>query len=137
DRAKTFFHGHSYTANPLACAVALASLELFDSEGVLGRVMALEEQLRGWLSRIRTLACVGDTRLIGGVAAIELVSDRNSRAAGGYLDGVGPRLSEAFIQRGLLLRPLGNVLYFVPPYVIKDHEVDWAFEQITDVLHGL
>ena len=80
---------------------------------------------------------VGDVRVIGGVGIVELVSDTKTRAAGGYLDGIGPRLASAFLERGLLLRPLGNIVYFMPPYVITDEEVDWALGQMLDVLATL
>lgn len=136
DPRKTFFHGHSYTANPLGCAVALASLELFRSEGVLERVQALEQQLRSRLQPLTALPHVGDVRVIGGVGVVELVQDKETRAAGGYLDRVGPRLAAEFIRRGLLLRPLGNVLYFMPPYVITEEQADWALDQIAAVLHS-
>jgi adenosylmethionine-8-amino-7-oxononanoate aminotransferase len=126
DRGKTFFHGHSYTANPLACAVALASLDLFRDEAVLARVLRLEEQLRAGFEPLRSL---GDVRVIGGVAAVELRSDKT-----GYLDQIGPRLAAAFLDRGLLLRPLGNVVYFMPPYCITESETAWALEQIAAVL---
>jgi adenosylmethionine---8-amino-7-oxononanoate aminotransferase len=125
DRGKTFFHGHSYTANPLACAVGLASLDLFRENGIIERVQALEGQLRAGLEPLRRL---GDVRVIGGVGIIELDS------AGGYLDTIGPGLYAAFLERGLLLRPLGNVVYFMPPYVITEAEVDWALTQILEVL---
>ena len=134
DRAKTFFHGHSYTANPLACAVALASLELFRSEGALARVQALERHLRARLEPLRENSIVGDVRVIGGVGAIELVHDKANRLAAGYLDHIGPQLAEAFLKRGLFLRPLGNILYFMPPYVITDDQADWALDLIEDVL---
>jgi len=137
DRARTFFHGHSFTANPLACAVALASLDLIEEGDVLARVARLERQLRDGLTPLARLPMVGDVRVLGGVAAIELVSDKTTKDAGGYLDEIGPRLYPAFLQCGLLLRPLGNVLYFMPPYVITDAEVEWAIEQITDVLISL
>jgi adenosylmethionine-8-amino-7-oxononanoate aminotransferase len=126
DRAKTFFHGHSYTANPLACAVALASLDLFRDEAVLAKVLRLEQQLRDGFEPLRAL---GDVRVIGGVAAVELVSDKP-----GYLDGIGPRIAAAFLERGLLLRPLGNVVYFMPPYCITESETAWALDQIVHVL---
>jgi adenosylmethionine-8-amino-7-oxononanoate aminotransferase len=129
DRCKTFFHGHSYTANPLGCAVALASLELFRTNRTLDRVKRLEKQFAERLSTLRPLNIVGDVRGIGGVAAIELVSDHE-----GYFASIGPRLYDAFLKRGLLLRPLGSILYFMPPYVITDQEVDWTFDQIEDVL---
>jgi adenosylmethionine-8-amino-7-oxononanoate aminotransferase len=134
DRLKTFFHGHSYTANPLGCAVALASLELFRTEGVLERVRALEKRFRARLEPLGALPHVGDVRVIGGVGIVELVQDKQTRAAGGYLDRVGPPLAAEFVRRGLLLRPLGNVLYFMPPYVITDEEAEWALDQIEDVL---
>ncbi|HEY6400884.1 MAG TPA: adenosylmethionine--8-amino-7-oxononanoate transaminase [Blastocatellia bacterium] len=134
DRGKTFFHGHSYTANPLGCAVALASLELFRREGTLERVRALERQLGAQLGPLAACPQVGEVRVIGGVGVVELVADKQSREAGGYLDRVGPLLADEFLRRGLLLRPLGNVLYFMPPYVISEAEVEWASEQIAEVL---
>ncbi|MBI4485178.1 MAG: aminotransferase class III-fold pyridoxal phosphate-dependent enzyme, partial [Acidobacteria bacterium] len=137
DRSKTFFHGHSFTANPLACAVAIASLALFDEQNVLARIASLEAQLRAGLAPLRELPIVGDVRVIGGVGIVELVSDRQTRSAGSYLDGIGPRLAAAFLERGLLLRPLGNVLYFMPPYVITEEQVAWALAQIADVLEHI
>src|SRR5688572_28944305 len=129
DRSKTFFHGHSYTANPLACAVACASLDLFREERTMERVAKLESHLHARVQELRGIPVVGDARSIGGVAALELVTRK-----GGYLSDVGPRLGFAFLERGLLLRPLGHILYFMPPYVISESEVDWAFDQIGDVL---
>ena len=132
DRAKTFFHGHSFTANPLGCAVALASLDLFEEGNLLERIGRLERQLRDGLSPLAALPAVADVRVIGGVGVVELRSD-----SAGYLDNAGPRLYEEFLARGILLRPLGNVLYFMPPYVITDAEVDWVVGCIGDVVKGL
>jgi adenosylmethionine---8-amino-7-oxononanoate aminotransferase len=137
DRTRTFFHGHSFTANPLACAVACASLELFQETDALARVRALERWLRAGLEPLRDLPLVGDVRVLGGIGIVELVVDKRTKAAGGYLDTLGPRLTEAFLARGLLLRPLGNVLYFLPPYVISEEEARWAMEQMADVIKGL
>jgi adenosylmethionine-8-amino-7-oxononanoate aminotransferase len=134
DRARTFFHGHSFTANPLACAVAIASLDLFAAGDVLGNVARIERQLREGLLPLRDHPRVGDVRILGGVGAIELVADKQTRSAGGYLDTVGPRLAALFLERGLLLRPLGNVVYVVPPYVITESELAWVIAQIADVL---
>jgi adenosylmethionine-8-amino-7-oxononanoate aminotransferase len=129
DRARTFFHGHSFTANPLACAVALASLDLFETDHTLDRVARLEAQLQSGLAPLRELPIVGDVRVLGGVGAVELVS-----TDAGYLDQIGPRLAAAFLDRGLLLRPLGNIVYFMPPYVITESETAWAIEQIGEVI---
>ena len=134
DRARTFFHGHSFTANPLACAVAIASLGLFRERDLLGRIAALERQMRDALTPLAALPHVGEVRVIGGVGVVELVDDRTTKAAGGYLDQLGPRLTAAFLERGLLLRPLGNVVYFMPPYVITEAEAAWALDQIVDAV---
>lgn len=128
DRGQTFFHGHSYTANPLACAVAIASLDLFRENHVLARVARLEQQMRAGLEPLRSLPRVGDVRVIGGVGVVELAGDS------GYLADIGTRLGAAFLERNLLLRPLGNIVYFMPPYAITDAETQWALAQIGDVL---
>ena len=134
DRGKAFFHGHSYTGNPLACAVALASLALFETEGVLDRVASLEALFTRRLAPLRSLASVADVRVLGGVGIVELAVPDESE---GYLATVGPKLASQFLERGLLLRPLGNVLYFMPPYVISDAEANWALDQMSEVLHDL
>jgi adenosylmethionine-8-amino-7-oxononanoate aminotransferase len=137
DRTRTFFHGHSFTANPLACAVAVESFDLLQDSDALGKVRALEGWLRRGLEPLRALPLVGDVRIIGGVGILELVTDRATKSASGYLDQIGPRLTAAFLERGLLLRPLGNVLYFMPPYVITESETVWAIEQMAAVLEEL
>jgi adenosylmethionine-8-amino-7-oxononanoate aminotransferase len=134
DRSRTFFHGHSFTANPLACAVANASLSLLLESDGLARVGQLERWLTDGLDPLRALPIVGDVRVLGGVGVIELVADRTTKSAGGYLDQIGPRLTQAFLDRDLLLRPLGNVLYLMPPYVISESETAWAIEQVREVL---
>jgi adenosylmethionine-8-amino-7-oxononanoate aminotransferase len=137
DRTRTFFHGHSFTGNPLACAVALASLDLLQETGALKKVAALETWLRDGLEPLRALPSVGDVRVIGGVGVVELVSDKTSKAAGGYLDQVGPRLTRALLDRGLMMRPLGHVLYLMPPYVITEQETAWAIQQVEAVVSAL
>jgi adenosylmethionine-8-amino-7-oxononanoate aminotransferase len=132
DRSKALFHGHSYTANPLGCAVAIASLELFEEEKILQRIRRMELQFQSRLERLRGHPLIADVRGIGGVAIMELRS-----STGGYLDDIAPKLTREFVKRGLLLRPMGNILYFMPPYVITESEVDWVFDQIGEVLHQL
>ena len=75
-----------------------------------------------------------DVRVLGGVGIVELVADKATKVAGGYLDDVGPKLTKAFLDRGLLLRPLGNVVYALPPYVITEAETDWMTAQIADAI---
>jgi adenosylmethionine-8-amino-7-oxononanoate aminotransferase len=134
DRTHTFFHGHSFTGNPLACAVAVASLDLIEESGAVAKVQQMEGWLRRGLEPLRWHPAVGDVRVIGGVGIVELVSDKQTKAAGGYLDEAGPKLTQAFLDRGLMLRPLGNVVYAMPPYVITEAETDWVTTQIREVI---
>ncbi|MBN1441051.1 MAG: adenosylmethionine--8-amino-7-oxononanoate transaminase [Planctomycetes bacterium] len=134
DRSLTFFHGHSYTANALACAVALESLAMIEDSDVLKRVREIESLFRGRIARLRGLPIVGEARGIGAVAAAELRADAASSGERGYLDPRGPRLQRAFLERDILLRPLGDVLYVLPPYVISDEEIHRVFDAIEEVL---
>ena len=130
DRTKTLFHGHSYTGNALACAVALESLALFEEEDRLGRVRQLETLFAERLDRLRRHPRVAQVRGIGGMAAVEL----RPAAEGGYLDAQGPRLAAEALARGVLLRPLGNILYILPPLVITDEEAGGVFDVIEEIL---
>ena len=134
DRSRTFFHGHSFTGNPLACALAIASLDLVRDTRAVEKVGQLEGWLRRGLEPLRSHPSVGDVRVLGGVGIVELVSDKATKAAGGYLDDVGPRLTKAFLDRGVLLRPLGNIVYAMPPYVITEDETAWLTAQMRDVI---
>jgi adenosylmethionine-8-amino-7-oxononanoate aminotransferase len=129
DRSRAFFHGHSYTANPIACAAANASLQIFESEPVFERIAAIEKVHAARLPTFAAHPSVADTRHIGTVAAIELkVPDA------GYLSSLRPRLYEFYLSRGVLLRPLGNVVYVLPPYVVTPEEVNHIYDVIQDSL---
>ena len=131
DRTKTFFHGHSMTANPLACAVACASLELFETENCLEKVAFINRKFSNGLPKLLGLNCVKDVRIIGSIGIIELNTGE------GYLANIGQILLKEFLERNILLRPLGNVLYFMPPYVITESEINWVIDQIQEVLSNL
>jgi adenosylmethionine-8-amino-7-oxononanoate aminotransferase len=130
DRRKTFFHGHSYTGNALACAVALESLSVLEETKSLDRVMELEGLFTKRLAQLKSLPVVEEVRGMGALGVVELSTQGES----GYLDERGPKLAQAFLERGILLRPLGNVLYFLPPYVITDEEAHSVFDAIEEVL---
>jgi len=117
DPHRTFFHGHSFTGNPLGCAVALESLKIFDSEPLLERASAIGQRIGRGLEPLR--GRVKDLRGLGSIRAIELPDP-----VGGYLAEVGPRLRAMALERGVLLRPLGNVLYALPPLCLTDAEAD-------------
>ena len=129
DRDKTLFHGHSFTGNALSCAVALESLRLFDEEKRLARVAELQQVFNERLDDLRGTNGVREARGIGGIAAIEL------DAGGGYLSELGPKLYREFLARDILLRPLGNVIYVMPPYIITNDEVHRVFDGIEEVLN--
>ena len=127
DSSHTFFHGHSYTANPIACAAANASLQIFETEPVFERIAAIEKVHAARLTEFAAHPSVLDVRHIGTVAAIELkVPDA------GYLSSLRPRLYAYYLGRGVLLRPLGNVVYILPPYVITPEQVNLVYDVIED-----
>lgn len=140
DSARTFFHGHTFTGNPLACAAALASLRLFETEQVLDRVRRTAEVLRPKLAAIAELPHVGDVRQRGLMVGIELVRDRRTKTAYGYGERIGHRVCLALRKRGILLRPLGSVLVLMPPLSLTESEAvqlgDAVREAIVEVTEG-
>lgn len=132
DRRHTFYHGHSYTGNPLGCAAANASLQIFDDEPVFDRIAMIARIHSERLSYLREMRQVGDTRHIGSVGALELRADD-----AGYLSALRPKLYEFFLRRGVLLRPLGNVVYVLPPYVIEPEELNRVYDVIVEAIETL
>jgi adenosylmethionine-8-amino-7-oxononanoate aminotransferase len=132
DRRRTFHHGHSYTGNALACAAANASLQIFDDEPVFDRIAAIARIHAERLACFGRYPQVGETRQIGTIGAIEL------RAAdAGYLSSLRPKLYQFFLERGVLLRPLGNVVYVLPPYVISSEELHRVYDVIEESIEAL
>jgi adenosylmethionine-8-amino-7-oxononanoate aminotransferase len=129
DRAKTFYHGHSYTGNPIAAAAAAASLKIFEEEPVFDRIAAISAIHQERLAAIRNHPAVGDARAIGTLAAIELRADD-----AGYFSKLRPVLYRFFIECGVLLRPLGNVVYILPPYVIASADLEFVHDVIAQSL---
>jgi adenosylmethionine-8-amino-7-oxononanoate aminotransferase len=130
DEFKTFLHGHSYTGNPLGCAVAIANLNLFDSEDVLGgikdKVIFLEERLRAFDG----LQHVGDVRNKGLMVGIELVMDRSTKKPYPLSLRIGTKVGISAREKGLLIRPLGNVVVLMPPLSVTINELE-AMVKIT------
>lgn len=115
DEWKTFFHGHSYTGNPLGCALALANLEIFRREQTLEQVRKKSRLLARLLQPLAELPHVGDIRQCGFMVGIELVQDRHTKTPYPLDRRIGHRVAQDCRLRGLLLRPLGNVIALVPP----------------------
>ncbi len=115
DQFKTFFHGHSYTGNPLGCAVALANLEIFRRERTLARLQPKIRMMARLLRPLRGMEAVGDVRQIGFMAGIELVQDQATKTPYPLESRIGHRIAQEARRQGLLLRPLGHILVLMPP----------------------
>jgi adenosylmethionine---8-amino-7-oxononanoate aminotransferase len=118
EEGRAFYHGHTYTANPLAAAVALANLDLYESRQTLAGLPPKVERLGHWLGRMKELPAVGDVRQKGLMAGIELVRDRATREPFPASMQAGKAVCLAARRRGALLRPLGNVVVVMPPLAI-------------------
>ncbi|MGA1236772.1 MAG: adenosylmethionine--8-amino-7-oxononanoate transaminase [Limisphaerales bacterium] len=121
---RTFFHGHSYSGNPLGAAVALASLEVLNSRACVTARARLEEQMRLLSEPLWESRYVGDVRQVGLVLAVELVQDWRTRRAFALGDRVGMRVCEAMAERGVLTRPIGNVVVVMPPYCTTSAQLE-------------
>lgn len=127
DRRKTFFHSSSYTANPIACAAAVANLAIWKTEPVRERIGALTEKQQERLARFAADPRFRNVRQAGTIAALDL-----DVPARGYLSDAGPRLRAFFRERKLLIRPLGNVIYLMPPYCVTEADLDRAYDAIDE-----
>ena len=124
-RLTAFLHSHSYTGNPLACAAALATLAIFRDEDVIARNRALSARLADTIAPLAAHPHVAEVRQTGLIAAIEFVRDRVSGERFDWRERRGLRAYEHALAAGALLRPIGNVVYLMPPYVVTPEEIDF------------
>ncbi|MEC0232323.1 adenosylmethionine--8-amino-7-oxononanoate transaminase [Paenibacillus alba] len=140
DEQKTFFHGHSYTGNPLGCAVALASLKLFEERNMLEGVRVKAAFVEQKLAALRHRPHVGEIRQKGLMIGIELVRDKVSREPYDWAEQIGVRTSLRARELGMLTRPLGNVIVFIPPLASSEAELEAMInilaESIISVTEG-
>lgn len=127
NRSRMFFHSSSYTANPIACAAAVANLAIWGEEPVRERVATLVERQRARLAKVASLPGISGARQLGTISALEIGS-----GADGYLADIQPRLLAFFRERDLLLRPMGNTVYVMPPYCIDEADLDRVYAGIAD-----
>ncbi len=123
DSGKTFYHGHTYTGHPLGCAAALASMELFENEGILEKIQPKIRLLSESLGRLRELKSVGDVRQLGLIAGIELVKDKRTKETFPPEEKIGQRVILEARKRGAFLRPLGDIIVVMPPLSITRDEL--------------
>jgi adenosylmethionine-8-amino-7-oxononanoate aminotransferase len=128
DRTRTFFHSSSYTANPIACAAALANLEVWEREPVMERIARVTALHTERLDRFREDKRFANVRQIGTIAALDIVA-----SDAGYMANIGPLLYQSFRARNLLVRPLGNTIYIMPPYCSGESELDLVYEAIGEI----
>lgn len=129
DRARMFFHSSSYTANPIACAAAVANLQIWSEEPVLERVADLAR--RQGEQAMKSQGKVNNLRQLGTIVAMEL-----EEGEGAYLSALGPRLMAFFRERDVLLRPLGNTVYVMPPYCISDDDLGRIYRVIDEAIEA-
>ncbi|NNM94591.1 MAG: adenosylmethionine--8-amino-7-oxononanoate transaminase [Bacteroidia bacterium] len=137
DKSKTFYHGHSYTANPLACAAANASLTLLESKHTQERILAISVFFERMKKQFQGHPALMDCRSLGTIMALEI----RTKESTSYLNPLSEKTAAFFLRRGILVRPLGNVLYFIPPYCITEAELKHIAavtkELLDEMVNGL
>lgn len=146
DKAKMFFHSSSYTANPMACAAVNANLAIWRDEPVQARIDHIITRHAAAAQRFAKCAHITNIRQQGSILAMEIIRPQTARpddkdaddkdaddkdVGGGYLSTLGPKLNAYFIDKGIMLRPLGNTVYILPPYCISDAQLDQIYDAIA------
>jgi adenosylmethionine-8-amino-7-oxononanoate aminotransferase len=127
---KAFLHSHSYTGNPLACSAALATIDIFESEDIIEKNSQKSRYISDRLKKFDNLSNVKETRWCGMVFAIELQGYRAE-------DRIGLKVYQYGLDHGVLLRPLGNIIYFMPPYIISYDEIDTMISVAYDAIESI
>jgi adenosylmethionine-8-amino-7-oxononanoate aminotransferase len=131
DKSKMFFHGHSFTGNPIACAAAVTNLRIFSEENVCGRVENIRSINAKQMSKLATKFPILNPRTCGVVSAFEIESGNQ-----GYKSEVSEQITRAGLELGLFIRPLGNTVYLLPPYCSTEGDMEFAWETIGKVLES-
>ncbi|MDD4940071.1 MAG: adenosylmethionine--8-amino-7-oxononanoate transaminase [Candidatus Omnitrophica bacterium] len=132
-KKKTFFHGHTYTANPLACSAGVASLEVFREEKTLDRMKEMIPLFHRGMEKFRDLTLAGDVRYLGMLGAVELVKDKPSKKGFPFEKRIGLEVYKRGLRKNIVLRPLGNVIYLFLPLCIRKKEL----EEILDRTYAI
>ncbi|MDB5232088.1 MAG: adenosylmethionine-8-amino-7-oxononanoate aminotransferase [Chitinophagaceae bacterium] len=132
DKLKTFFHGHSFTANPLACTAAIASMEIFENENVIDKIKQIENWNNQVIEEIQKHRLVKNPRICGTILAFEIDKGKNE-----YLNDISTVFTTMALERGVYLRPLGNTFYWMPPYCISEEELDRIKNVTIEILNKI
>lgn len=133
DKMKTFFHGHSYTANATACSAALASMDLFDLPETFANIERIGKQHTRFFEKISSHPALIEVRQSGTILAFEIKTTELTN----YLNSLAEHISEFFIARGIILRPLGNIVYILPPYCISNEDLAYIYDAVEEFLNSL
>jgi len=130
---KTFYHGHSFTGNPLACAVSNASLDLLLTKEYEEKIQFIYKSHMEFLARVKDHPALRKIKVLGTILSMEI----NTSETSGYTNSIRDELYNFFLNRNILMRPLGNVLYILPPYIIEEKELFFIYEAIVDLLKSI
>jgi adenosylmethionine-8-amino-7-oxononanoate aminotransferase len=133
DKLKTFLHGHSFTANPIACSAALASLDLFMENTCMENIQRIVEQHAAFIKEIKDNPAIKNARQTGTIMAFEIITQQQDS----YMNPLRYFLSEFFFRRHIVLRPLGNTIYLLPPYCTSNAELRTIYDAITFLLENV
>ncbi len=133
DKFKTFFHGHSYTANPIVCAAACANIELLEMEVVKSKIADLSAWQKQWSDKLSEHPVLLESRNLGTITALEVKTPSNTS----YFNSLRDKIYNHFLSKNILLRPLGNVIYILPPYCITKDELDYLYSEISLFLNQI
>jgi len=133
EKLKTFFHGHSYTANPLTCAAANASLDILLSEECSSQLEMISKSHGAFADQLKSVKGVRKVQNIGTILSVEIQTEQGTN----YFNNLRNYLYNSFLEKNILLRPLGNVIYIFPPFVIEKQELELVYSAIQEVLEKL
>lgn len=133
---KAFLHSHTYAGNAMACAIACESLKIFEEDNVLESNKIKSQLIRELtLEKAQNCPYVGDVRQLGMITAVELVKDKTTKEAFPWKDRVGYEIYKIALNKGLLLRPIGNILYFLPPYIITEKDIEYMVDATFESIY--
>ena len=130
DVNKALFHGHTFTANPTGCAAALASIELLQTNEMQGNIQRINQLHLAFQFKIKVHPKVKTTRVLGVIFALEVITNGEES----YYGTMRNKLYTFFIENGIILRPVGNIIYILPPYIITDNQLQKVYQTIENAL---
>lgn len=130
-KLKAFYHGHSFTGNPIACAIAVENLKIMEEENIIENLQPKIQAFKNSMNKFKDLKHVGDIRHIGMIGALEIVKDKTTKEPHHFSERIGHKIFLEAMKRGALLRPTGNVIYFIPPLIITEGQI----EELTQIAY--